>query len=303
MGQSAQEIYQRTLDVVGQALMSNGFDKVQGRFAYPHVMVTSRTRLSMETEDDVREIFTTFGLGLRQAGATEYKRVALECEFLSEDSIAGHHVTYVRKDGEDLVAPYPSIGRLVKRDGIWMVAETQSAIENSHWPLFIPEVPRAPLPGEDGPAVRLRILQDLMDTISDAFLRGDVKTWLGTIELPFTVVTNIGPQVFATEEDVRADFDQYIHELERNRITDIFRTALGTHSLGPNQMVGIYRTHILRGTEQALPSWQGGVVLHKRDGIWRARSILRGIGHHNWSAVSAGDIQTLKTNPLEEGDT
>lgn len=302
MSDAARKIYQEVLDALTVGIVSCNYDMIRPRLVIPHLMVTSTARLIVQTEAEMQEVFTTFAMGLRQLGITDYTRVAHECEFMSDDVITGHHTSYFRKDGVDVVTPYPSMCRIERRGGVWMLTEAQNAIDNSHWPILLPDVPSDPVPGKDGPAVRLRALQELMERISNAFIQNDVQQWLDCVELPFTLISRTGPERFETEADIRADFDAYQRDITENGITDIFRTALSTQAVGPDQMIGIYRTHILRGAEQAVPAWQAAITLRKRQGVWRATSVLRAIGHQNWSAASADDIQNISTTPRNLGE-
>jgi len=303
MGEAARKIYQQVLDELTEGVVSCNYDLIRPRLALPHLMVTSTARLVAETEEEMREVFMTFAMSLRQLGITEYTRIAHECEFVSENVISGHHTSHFAKDGAEIFAPYPSMCLLEKRGGVWMLTEAQNAIDNSHWPILLPDVPEPPLAGCEGPTVRLRNLQALMDRISDAFVQGDFDLWRSCVDLPLTMISRSGPQRFETEQDLRKDFEIYLAEIEQHGITDIYSTAVNTQRVGPDQTVGIYRTHILRDNEQVVPSWQAGAVLRKREGRWRIHAILRNIGHNNWSAASADDIETITTNPHEEGDS
>ncbi|MEO0939146.1 MAG: hypothetical protein AAFY38_13420 [Pseudomonadota bacterium] len=302
MSEAAQKIYQQVLDDLTEGVVSCNYDMIRPRLAIPHLMVTSTARLVAKTEAEMQEAFMTFAMGLRQLGITDYTRIAHECDFLGEDEIIGHHTSFFRKEGRDVVTPYPSMCRMERRAGAWVLTEAQNAIDNSHWPILLPDVPSDPVAGAEGPAVRLRALQEVMDRISSAFIENDLQRWLDCVELPFTLISRTGPERFETEADIRADFEAYQRDILENGITDIFRTALSTQAVGPDQMIGIYRTRILRGTEQAVPAWQAAVTLRKRQGTWRATSVLRAIGHQNWSAATAGDIQTISNTPHNLGE-
>lgn len=302
MPQTAQEIYQQVLDELTDGVMAHDYDQVRYRLALPHLMVTSTARMEMTTEAELRELVTTFSHSLRELNVTDYRRVAHECEFVTDTVISGHHTSHLLRDGVEILPSYPSMWLLEHRDGRWMVIEAQNAIENDQWPILMPEVACPSARDEPDPRTRLTIVQTLMDRISHAFMQGDVEEWLACIELPFALISSHGPDRFETADAVRADFEVYQHEIRLNGVTDIIRTVLGSHMAGGDRMVGIYRTHILRGTEQLVPAWNAAVTMRLTDNTWRATSVLRAIGHHNWSAASAADIQNISKTPRKLGE-
>jgi len=299
---SAQEIYQEVLDALTQAVVDIDIDVAVRRLQIPHLMVTSTARMDIQTEAELSQVLTTFGISLRELGVTEYVRTAHDCEFLSEGVIQGYHTSYFRRDGQDVVPPYPSMCRMERIDGDWLLTEAQNAINNSRWPILMPDVPQPGMQGAPSATERMAILMGLMQRVSDAFVQGRVEDWLDCLTLPFTLISRDGPERFKTEDAVRADFDAYQRDIRLNGITDIIRTPLSTQMVGADKIIGIYQTHILRGAEQVIPSWRAGIILQHTDGDWRARAVLRALGHHNWSAVSAGDIQNISKTPRNLGE-
>ncbi|MEM8578068.1 MAG: hypothetical protein AAGF60_09480 [Pseudomonadota bacterium] len=302
MSRSAQDIYQEVLDDLTEAVTLVDYDKARPRLAIPHLMVTSTARMDVHTHERMEELLTTFGLSLRELGVTDYTRIAHDCEFLSEDVIQGYHTSHFRSGGRDIVPPYPSMCRIERRDGLWVLTSAQNAIENNKWPILLPQV-RGPVPADALSATeQMIVLRDLMERVSNAFTQNDLAAWRDCVALPFTLITRHGPETFTTDAAIQADFEMYQRDIDVNGITDIIRSPISTQMVGRDRMIGVYTTHILRGNEQVVPSWRAGIILQNMDGAWRARSVLRAIGHHNWSAVSAGDIQNISKTPRNLGE-
>lgn len=296
MERSAQQIYQEVLDRLTASILSFNPEMIERHMALPHNIVTLSARHVLHTKEELHEVFASYGLSLRSLGLSSYRRIAHECEFLSEGVIQGHHTNHFEKDGQDIIQSYSSMSRMELQGEDWKITEVQSAIENSSWPMLVPQVGLEDLSDSFGAEQRMAVLQRLLDDISDALIHDNEELWVANISLPLRMISRDGPEDFLTQEESRAGFKGYVQELRTNGITDVVRTAIGTQMVGSDLMIATYRTYLLRRAEQVVPSWQSSATLKRENGKWRVSTILRSIGHLSWASASANDIEKTNTS-------
>lgn len=289
MPRTAQRIYQDVLNQINDAILSDDFDLLLQHVALPHILVTSTARLVLDTEQELREMFTALVHSIQSLGLTSYRRTAHECNFVGDTVIHGHHTSHFIRDGSMVFPSYPSMCKLELRGGHWMVVEAQNAIENNTWPILVPQVSEAIGTESMDAGQRKLIAQKLLDQVSDAFVNDDAVSWLDCFSLPFTIIGRDGPLRFETEEEAHDGFLDHVQQLKSNGITDVVRTMNHSQMVGPDQMICSFRTYLLRRAEQAVPSWQASAVLRQNNERWRVSTLLRAVGQHNWSDASAND--------------
>ena len=74
-----------------------------------------------------------------------------------------------------------------------------------------------------------------------------------------------------------------LHEIRIHEVDDIVRRVGTATMINDDQMLGTYRTYILRGSELVVEPYDSSMTLQKGgDGLWRITSIMNALGHLNW---------------------
>ena len=301
MKRAAKDIYQEVLDRTDLALKEFDYDLVKNHVAVPYRMVTTKAAKTFDTAVEVKELFMTFSHAITTLGVDEFRRTAQECSYLDDTTILGHHMSYLIRDGEPMVTPYPSMMTLKLMDGYWKITEAQNAVENDSWPILMPLSPIKDTLGAPGRARRDELFQTILDRITKAFDDDDFDQWERCVALPFSLISSEGIEIYNTIEDLRRDFIKYQRDIETSAITQIVREARSTEMIGRDQMMGIYRTHFLRGHVPALDPWDSAITMRNDNGLWRVTSNTRQHSHLNWSVLSGRPNETIAT-PIK-GDT
>ncbi|MEL7091287.1 MAG: hypothetical protein AAFN94_06090 [Pseudomonadota bacterium] len=152
------------------------------------------------------------------------------------------------------------------------------------------------------------IVQSFLDRQSDLILAGDADGYAKTVLLPHRRLTLTHDALIETPQQTNATLRQSAEGL-RNLGIDLFMRHLETSRwLGRDYVEGIYVSHLWRGSSLALPSYEGRVVLARRDGGWRMVENERAIrtigGAVNFTAMQqhAGpDISFIKGDVRESG--
>lgn len=128
---SAKEIYQRLLDDISLAYATDDFEAFTTYFDLPHTTYTFEKSYTIKTPDDLRTVFDNMRAQFSGLGVTDYIRVCLEADFLSETLIRGTHVTHITRKGANLEEPYPVMSHLNFTGGLWKVAQSENAVEDN----------------------------------------------------------------------------------------------------------------------------------------------------------------------------
>jgi hypothetical protein len=128
---TAKDIYQRLLDDISLSYEAGDFDAFTTCFDLPHTTYTFEKSYTIKTLSDLRSVFDNMRAQFSGLGVTNYIRVCLTAEYLSPSVIRGTHVTHVTKDGHHLEEPYPVMSHLNFTEGLWKVAQSENAVEDT----------------------------------------------------------------------------------------------------------------------------------------------------------------------------
>jgi len=302
----ARGIYQDILDRTTDALLSRNPAGYAEHIAYPYEIKTVDGLVICKSNEDFYALFNGFVEELEALHVTEYTRICDTAKFVSADHISGYHTTRVQADGRDVLAPFLTRLSLYRaRDNSWKVNISDTSLRSADWQMLPDWMEK-----QDGYSLlgrasedqqRLHLFQTILDRISASFLARDVQGWLNSVSLPYHMITRQGVAAFETEEHVRRDFEIYCQEFDIHGVTDIIREVKTAELIDGDQMVGTYRTHILRGANHVVPPWDASMTLRREDdGLWRVTTIMRAIGHLNWSALNPADIEDIPPDMTQD---
>ncbi len=286
------------LDRTTDALMSRNPAGYAQHVTYPYEVRTVDGVVVCTSDEEFRALFNGFVQELDALNVTQYARTCDTAKFVTANHISGYHTTRVEARGTEVLAPFLTRLSLYRgRDDVWKASISDTSLRSADWQI-IPDW----LEQQSGFSIRgrasedqqrLHLFQTILDRISAAFLSKDPDGWLNCTSLPFHMITRQGVETFDTEEKVRRDFEIYCQEFEIHGITDIVREAKTAEIIDGDQMVGTYRTHILRGANHVVPPWDASMTLRCENGLWRVTTVMRAIGHLNWSALNPADIEDV----------
>ena len=303
----ARLIYQTLLDRLTAALEARDLTGFSAQVALPYILRGVDGGVVLQTEAETEHAVARYVDALRSRGVTRIERFCDTAHFVSPDHVSGYHTTRIMAGDTPEIAPFLTRASLYQRKGTWRVGVSDTSLRSADWEVFSDwfrtEGEATPMPPASAADQRLHLFQSILDRISTAFLAGDGQAWLDAIHLPVHLITRQGVETFATPEDVLRDFDRYVQEFETHGVTSIVRQAKTAEIIDGDQMVGTYRTHILRGSDHVVPPWDGSMTLRRNAGLWRVTTVMRAIGHLNWSAISPIEIEDIPQDTPTKGET
>jgi ketosteroid isomerase-like protein len=126
---AATDIAEALLDLTGTAIMKRDFDAFAPSFQLPHVMVTIKDVITVETSDDLRRAFDQMCDHFAAIGVTDLVRQIVAAEYKTPARIQSTHVADLLHNGKRLADPYPVYSVLEKIDGQWKITSSEYAVE------------------------------------------------------------------------------------------------------------------------------------------------------------------------------
>ncbi|WP_223422351.1 nuclear transport factor 2 family protein [Tateyamaria pelophila] len=304
---NARQIYQETLDGMTAAVMSRDPAAFAEYVEFPYEIRVMDGMIVCKDKSDVARSVNNFAEQLEQYGVTDMSRVCDSAQFLNADHIIGHHTSRVMSGDKEVISPYVTrLGLYRSKDGHWRATLSDSVLCSADWqliPNWVSQTEGDSLTKDvSAQDKRLKLFQTILDRISAAFLSGDADAWLNACSLPFQLVSRHGVETFTTRDEMRRDFEAYQREFKTHGVTDIIREAKTAELIDDDHMVGTYRTHIMNRGNHVVPPWEASLTLRREDGIWRATTVMRAIGHLNWSAQTRAAIEDIPQDTPKKGD-
>jgi hypothetical protein len=126
-----------------------------------------------------------------------------------------------------------------------------------------------------------RLLQDWLDQMGDATLRGDWDGYVHHVHLPFRLVTETADLTVASQAELRRGFDGFVAALRSQRVSDYIRLVTSA-TLAGDRLDGTYVTHVLAESVRVLPRFESAITLERSGTIWRATLIANSLNNDRW---------------------
>lgn len=123
----AEEIAAEFLRRTGAAIMSNDFAVFRDCFNLPHVAETFEATNVIETEEDLRFVFSRVRGRFLEMGVTDLVRNVVAADFQSDDLIEVAYETRLMHKRHLLQDPYPSYGQIALIDDAWKITDAKYA--------------------------------------------------------------------------------------------------------------------------------------------------------------------------------
>lgn len=132
------------------------------------------------------------------------------------------------------------------------------------------------------------IMQAYLDEVSAAVLTNDWETYRKSILLPCAVISHEETKVVATEEELRAGFDEFRRTLRILRVTDYIRLVDQVIRLDEDLISGSYISHVIAGAQRILTPFHSTMTLRQVGGRWCAVSVTNGLANSRWPLLQRG---------------
>ncbi len=145
---TAEDIAEELLYRTSRSLTSDDLTSVADCFILPQYIETQLGSRLIETEDAVRQVFSSVRKYFVENDVTDIVRTVISAEFLSPDTVGSTHVSrLMRGDGGLFRAPYPVYSIIRRVDGDWKIASSSYAILDApeHNKALNPELPQNPI--------------------------------------------------------------------------------------------------------------------------------------------------------------
>lgn len=127
--------------------------------------------------------------------------------------------------------------------------------------------------------------QAYLDEVSRAVLADDWETYRQCIALPCHIVSHDESKVVATEDDLKAGFDQFRDTLRFHKVTDYIRLVETATLLDRELISGSYISHLLAGGQRIMPPFRSQMTLRLIGNRWRAASVTNALANSRWPLV------------------
>lgn len=129
------------------------------------------------------------------------------------------------------------------------------------------------------------LLQAYLDEVSAATLKGDWDTYREAIALPCAVISHHESKIVATEEDLRAGFDDFVSTLRAQKVTDYIRLVEQAAQLDHDLISGSYVSHLIAGTQRIIAPYRSIMTLRLAGNRWKAASVTNGLANSRWPLI------------------
>lgn len=275
--EAAAAIAQRLVEETGVLMVSGDFDTFVRYFKLPCTVATPEGARLLQSPDELRTVFQRIGDFYRSFGDVTLGRHVTAALFDGPQLLRFAFETTILVDGKTVEGPIAAHSTAARDGEIWHITDTHALVAKDSVQNTVmtrgENTADEPLP-EGTPEV-LGILQRNLDAVTCAYFREDFDTLLNAVALPLFKQGSRGPELFATEEDLRRDFDKYLTEIRVNGVTDLVRTVRSADALGASRIHGTCRTHVLAGTRLLIPSYVSAITLEQGEDLaWRMTSIM-----------------------------
>lgn len=276
----AMAIYQEWLDSAGALVLAgNCAQLIDRHVSLPYLHRALDSEMVVETEAEMTTGWGGFADFLKSNGVTHYIRVCSAAEFLSDDYIEGFHTAHLMRDAHPVVPPYLNRMVLHRRDGIWRMCETASAVWHSRWPIRTLRAPATPVATFSGNSHDFRrkgtdptaLFQSFLDTLSEAFVTGDRTLLFDKLDLPLSLYTATDSLEIGSHAIAEALLSGAITQYGIDFLQGFSFAADHAEFIGPHTLFGYHSAHVPAGSATST-RLKGSMMLMERDESWYLKS-------------------------------
>lgn len=253
----------------------------------PYLQRTLSSEAIVETQEDLIDDVIKFGQTLKGQGATQLVRLVIDAEFLGENYISGSHMTHTLRDAKPVIESYATRMVLTRDAGAWKMLETDSMLNNLHWPAYIPR-PRQdaankippPAPINDARALTIEpkdLYQNFINALSDANNRNDFELYCSYLMFPYSSHSDVSDTVLRSSEEVRPFFDMLRETLAEKSCDHLVRHAQGAEFIASDLICGYHTTEFCAGDVTHFGPVRSRMMLQRIGEKWYLKSVTNSL--------------------------
>lgn len=138
-----------------------------------------------------------------------------------------------------------------------------------------------------------QIYQELLDRLSEAYMREDFDYFRSMIHTPHEFVTKSGETILNDDEGLHRAFITFRRYMDSQGMTDFVRTSKSARFVSETEIEGTHVSHLVCGTKWIEEPYLVMSQLKVIDGIWKVYASYHEINDKSWTArsVKAGAAQ------------
>ncbi len=129
------------------------------------------------------------------------------------------------------------------------------------------------------------IVQGYLDDVSAIVMANDWDAYTDVISRPFQMITHTSTMSFASPDDIRGIFDDFVLLLRTQRVTDYIRLVDSALQIDQDLISARYVTHLLAGSHRIMDPVRSGISLRLEGNRWRAASITNALSNSRWPVL------------------
>ncbi|MGL6211844.1 MAG: hypothetical protein ACRC14_18630 [Paracoccaceae bacterium] len=126
------------------------------------------------------------------------------------------------------------------------------------------------------------IAQTYLDEVAAITMADDWVAYTDLICRPFSIVSHTHTLTFATPDDIRDLYLDFIHLLRTHRITDFIRLVESADQIDDDLISARYVTHLMSGGHRVVDPMKSVTTLRLEGNRWRAATISNAISKSRW---------------------
>ncbi|MEY1556497.1 hypothetical protein AB3Y40_12770 [Yoonia sp. R2331] len=262
--ETAKEVSEHLLHITAQALMARDFEAFADCFNLPQQMTTANSRIIVRNRDDLEQTFHSLCDHFESKGVTRLYRECVAALFQGPDRVEATHVSYVLKDGEDVVPPYPVFSVLERINGRWVITSSDYDLDDHDGQA------QAMHAVETSDPEAMAIYQTHLDATAEALMQQDFDKMRARVDLPHRMTTETALIETTTVEGMQRNFERFARNYQTEGISEFVRTVKVARFESENEIIGTHISHQMRGSERVVPPYPNRIRLVRgADGHWR----------------------------------
>lgn len=126
------------------------------------------------------------------------------------------------------------------------------------------------------------IAQAYLDDVAAIVMADDWDAYTDAISQPFLLITHTTTMTFATPDEIRGVYRDFVLLLRTQRVTDFIRLVETAQQIDENLISARYVTHLMSGSHRIMDPVRSSISLRLEGNRWRAASITNAVSNSRW---------------------
>lgn len=126
------------------------------------------------------------------------------------------------------------------------------------------------------------IAQQYLDEAAAIVMADDWPAYTDVISRPFLLITHTGTMTFATPDEIRGIYQDFVQLLRTQHVTDYIRLVETAQQIDTDLIMADYVTHLMCGSHRIMDPVRSSISLRLEGIRWRAASITNAVASSRW---------------------